>query len=166
MAVASSVVFDRRSRPAPLALRACHAIWLAAALSSEVLAADATPTEVVRKYYANVGLLRDQAARSDFIDPARAVLDAADRLEQTEGGSCLDPNMVLDAPAYDAAELSSSLKLTEAISGDKARVVVTFTIFGEPRRMQWMLGKVDGAWRIADLFSVIQEWSLSMYQCE
>ncbi len=129
------------------------------------MATEATPTDLVRKYYDNVGLLRDRAARGDFIDPARAVLDAADRLTETEGGSCLDPNMELDAPAYDAAELSGSLKLVEAISGDKARVVATFKVLGEPRRMQWMLRNVDGVWKIADIISVLQEWSLSIYNC-
>lgn len=125
-----------------------------------------TPTELVHRFYDHVGLERDPAARAAFTDPAKTVLDEADRLRKSEGADCLDPNMALDAPTYDRDELAKSLKMVEAVSGDEARVVVAFTVSGEARRMQWMLRKVDGAWKVADILSVTGEWALSQYHCE
>lgn len=156
---------DGRIRQA-LALCAALAGDLLAAPASHAETASPTPAELVKRFYDHVGLEREASARSDFTDPAKTVLDDADRLQKSEGADCLDPNMTLDAATYDKDELAKSLKMIDAVSGDEARVVVAFTVLGEAHRMQWMLKKVDGAWKVSDLLSVTGEWALSQYHCE
>lgn len=124
------------------------------------------PLEAVKPFYDRIGLELDPAERSRFVDPAKAILDARDRLEKSGQGECLDANMPLDNADYDKAELDSGLKLSDAEDGDNAIVVASFIASGTPHRMQWKLTKIDGQWKIADLLSVTNEWALSQYQCE
>ena len=174
MAIANAPTFvASRGRPviAALVRRGLALSWvlatgIAVAIPAHAETAPATPTELVKRFYDHVGLEREASARTDFTDPAKTVLDEADRLQKSEGADCLDPNMALDAATYDKDELAKSLKMVDAVSGDEARVVVAFTVSGEAHRMQWMLKKVDGAWKVADLLSVTGEWALSQYHCE
>ncbi|WP_214386812.1 hypothetical protein [Aminobacter anthyllidis] len=125
-----------------------------------------TAVEAVKPFYDRIGLELDPAERGRFVDPAKAVFDARDRLEKSEQGDCIDTNMPLDSVAYDKAELDKTLKIIGSETGDTAIVVAAFMAAGEPHRMQWKLKKVDGEWKIADLLSVTNEWALSQYQCE
>ncbi|RWP42004.1 MAG: hypothetical protein EOR04_13110 [Mesorhizobium sp.] len=125
-----------------------------------------SPTAVVKPFYEHVGLELDPAQRSHFVDPAKSVLDKSDALRKSGQGECLDPNMALDNAAYDRAEIDNSLKTVEAVKGDEAKVIVAFTVAGNPHRLEWKFKKVDGDWKISDLLSVTGEWALSQYQCE
>lgn len=137
-----------------------------AAGASVAFAQEATPIDVVRPFYETIGSETDPANRDRFADPARTILDDNDALAKSGQGYCLDPGLALDNAAYDADELKASLKLQENVEGDQAKVVSSFKLGGEPHRMQWMLKKVDGAWKIADVLSVTGEWSLSQYNCK
>lgn len=125
-----------------------------------------SPMAVVKPFYEHVGLELDPAERSHFVDPAKSVLDKSDALRKSGQGECLDPNMALDNAAYDKAEIDKSLKTIEAVKGNEAKVVVAFTVAGNPHRLEWKFRKVDGDWKITDLLSVTGEWALSQYQCE
>jgi len=125
-----------------------------------------TAVEAVTPFYERIGLELDPVERGRFADPAKAVLDARDRLEASGQGDCLDVNMALDNAAYDKAELGASLKIIGSETGDKAIVVAAFTAAHEPHRMQWKLERVGGEWKVVDLLSVTSEWALSQYQCE
>lgn len=125
-----------------------------------------TAVEAIKPFYDRIGLELDPAERARFVDPAKAVLDARDRLEKSQQGDCLDTNMALDNVPYDKAEIDGSLKIIGSETGDTAIVVAVFTAVHEPHRMQWKLKKVDGDWKVADLLSVTSEWALSQYQCE
>lgn len=145
------------------AMRAAALILL---LLSSARAFAGTPTEAVRPFYDHVGMEADPKERYRFVDPARQVLDAGDRLRASGEGDCFDPNLALDGVVAEEAEIDRTLKLVEAVRGDTAIVVVAFSVAGEPHRMQWKLKRVGGDWKIEDLLSVTNEWALSQYQCE
>ncbi|CCV13080.1 hypothetical protein [Mesorhizobium sp. STM 4661] len=125
-----------------------------------------SPTAVVKPFYEHLGLELDPAERKNFIDPAKTVLDKSDALRKSGQGECLDPNMALDNADYDKLAIDKSLKTTEAVNGDEAKVVVAFVVEGNPHRLEWKLRKVGGGWNVTDLLSVTGEWALSQYQCE
>lgn len=125
-----------------------------------------TPTEVVRPFYEVIGSEVDPALRERFVDPARQVLDQADKLRASGEGECFDPNPALDGVQADKAEIGRTLKFAESVRGETAIVVVAFRVAGEPHRMQWKLRRVGAEWKVADLLSVTNEWALSQYQCE
>lgn len=124
------------------------------------------PIDVVRPFYDTIGSETDPANRGRFADPARTILDDNDALAKSGQGYCLDPGLALDNAPYEAAEFKAGFKLQEDVEGDQAKVVASFKLGGEPHRMQWMLKKVDGTWKIADVLSVTGEWSLSQYNCK
>ncbi|WP_175544274.1 hypothetical protein [Mesorhizobium sp. YR577] len=136
------------------------------AMVSPTAASAGEALDTVKPFYDHIGTELDSAERGRFVDPAKSVLDARDRLVKSGQGDCLDDNMALDNAAYDKAEFDKSLKLAESENGDTAVVVAAFMASKEPHRMQWKLKKVDGQWKIADLLSVTNEWALSQYQCE
>ena len=125
-----------------------------------------SPTAVVKPFYEHLGLELDPTQRSNFVDPAKTVLDKSDALRASGQGECLDPNMALDNADYDKLAIDKSLKSIEAVNGDQAKVVVAFVVEGNQHRLEWKLKKVDGDWKISDLLSVTGEWALSQYQCE
>jgi hypothetical protein len=134
--------------------------------NTPVAAQPGSPTALIKPFYEHFGLERDPAQRSNFVDPAKKVLDDAEALEKSGQGECLDPNMALDNADADKDAIAGSLKMLEAVNGDRAKVVVAFTEGGHPHRLEWKLEKVGGAWKIADLLSITGEWELSQYQCE
>jgi hypothetical protein len=143
---------------------------LAAAMSvagvAVAAAGPASPTEVVSPFYGTVGLERDLAARNRFTDPARAVLDSADRLQASGQGECLDPNMALDNVDPPPSNLAETLKMSEAVTGPDAKVAAIFQAPDGPHRLEWRLKLVDGVWKISDLLSATNDWALSQYHCE
>lgn len=137
-----------------------------ALLATAQAGAAQTPSELVRTFYEQTGRETDPAARGDFVDPAKQVLDDAEKLKASGQGDCLDANMALDNAAYDRAELERSLKIIEAVNGETAKVVAAFMAGGTPHRMEWRLEKAGENWKVADFISVTNEWKLSQYNCE
>lgn len=146
--------------------RALVSVLVMAAGTAVASAQQPEPIDIVRPFYETIGSEIDLANRTHFADPARTILDDNDALAKSGQGYCLDPGLALDNADYDAAEFKASFKIQQDVEGDQAKVVASFKLGGEPHRMQWMLKKVDGAWKIADVLSVTGEWSLSQYNCK
>ncbi len=130
------------------------------------MASAGEPSEVVRRFYLQPGLELQEIGRLDFVDPARKVrkLDAEIRQGGEEG--CLDPALPFNDTNFDPAEVQSTLKLEELVSGNEATVVAKFVAEGEEQAVQWRLKDVGGRWRIADMASMSKDWALSRFQCE
>lgn len=143
-----------------------HAVSFAIALLVAGPALAETPTEAVMVFYDHIGLELDPAARDKFVDPAKGVFDASDRLKMAGEGDCLDPHMPLDNLVGDFDAIHKSLKSLEAVKGDQAKVTVAFVAAGAPHRMLWQLRKVGDSWKVADILSITGEWALSQFHCE
>ena len=140
-------------------------IFVFALLATPVVAAE-TPTETVRRFYDRPGIETDDSMRGLFVDPALTKLNQDEAIRKSGQGGCLDPGLAVDNAAPDPAEIASSLKLAESVSGEEAKVIAGFTVAGDPHRMEWKLKRVDGQWKIYDLLSVTGEWALSQFGCE
>ncbi|QPC86872.1 hypothetical protein GA830_09085 [Mesorhizobium sp. NBSH29] len=124
------------------------------------------PTDAVIPFYETIGLEREASARERFVDPAKAVLDANDALQETDPAGCLDVALSVDGQDYDEAEITKTLKYAEKIEGDNAVVFASFKLFSEPRKIEWKLKRVAGEWKISDIASLTNEWALSGFNCE
>ena len=100
------------------------AIVFLTVLGSPALAGE--PSEVVRPFYLQPGLELEQSARGHFIDPARKVLNQNDAIRQGGEVGCLDPALPFNDTNYDPAEIASTLKLEEIVSGNEATVLAKF----------------------------------------
>ncbi|RLP22311.1 hypothetical protein [Mesorhizobium sp. YM1C-6-2] len=140
------------------------AIVFLTVLGSPALAGE--PSEVVRPFYLQPGLELEQSARGHFIDPARKVLNQNDAIRQGGEVGCLDPALPFNDTNYDPAEIASTLKLEEIVSGNEATVLAKFMAEGEEQAVQWQLKDIGGRWRIADMISTSKDWALSRFQCE
>jgi hypothetical protein len=140
------------------------AIVLLTVLGSPALAGE--PSEVVRPFYLQPGLELEQSARGHFIDPARKVLNQNDAIRQGGEVGCLDPALPFNDTNYDPAEIASTLKLEEIVSGNEATVLAKFMAEGQEQAVQWRLKDIGGRWRIADMISTSKDWALSRFQCE
>jgi hypothetical protein len=132
--------------------------------ASEALAG--APSEVVRQFYLQPGLELEESARGNFIDPARKVLNLNDAIRQGGEEGCLDPHLPFNDTNFDPAEVASTLKLEELVSGREATVVAKFMAEGQEHAVQWRLKDVGGRWRISDMASMSKDWALSRFQCE
>lgn len=121
----------------------------------------AGPADAVWFFYDNIGSESDAAERHRFADPARAVLDAVDRVQ----GLCIGFSLALDAQDFDETELDQSLELFEEIDGDHADIFANFTVLGEHREIVWSLSNFDG-WKVTDIASYASDWRLSEFECE
>lgn len=126
----------------------------------------ASPTETVKAFYDHPGRETEPAARNDFIDPAKKILDLNDAILKGGEAGCLDPGLAVDNADPKSAEIASSLKFAESVSGSEAKVIVGFTVDQHPHRMEWKLKRVGDDWKIYDLLSVTGEWALSQFGCE
>ena len=140
------------------------AIVFLTVLGSPALAGE--PSEVVRPFYLQPGLELEQSARGHFIDPARKVLNQNDAIRQGGEVGCLDPALPFNDTNYDPAEIASTLRLEEIVSGNEATVLAKFMAEGEEQAVQWQLKDIGGRWRIADMISTSKDWALSRFQCE
>ena len=140
------------------------AVMLLTTMSSSALAGE--PSDVVRPFYLQPGLELEASARGNFIDPARKVLNLNDAIRQGGEEGCLDPALPFNDTNYDPAEVASTLKLEELVSGREATVLAKFMAEGEEQAVQWRLKDVGGRWRISDLISMSKDWALSRFQCE
>lgn len=144
-----------------LLLAACAMLWPAAAYAGPA-------SDVVKFFYVPLRWEADPQFRDHFIDPARRLFELNDQTPDDEVG-CIDFGPGIDAQDVDEATLKKTLRLKEEVDGDNARVTASFTLFpddaGSHREMLWMLKKVDGTWKIADIASLTNGWKLSELNC-
>lgn len=140
------------------------AVVLLTAMSSSALAGE--PSDVVKQFYLQPGLELEQSARGHFIDPARKVLNQNDAIRQGGEEGCLDPSLPFNDTNYDPAEVASTLKLEELVSGNEATVVAKFMAEGQEQAVQWRLKEIGTSWRVSDMISLSKDWALSRFQCE
>jgi len=140
------------------------AVVLMTLMASPALAGP--PSEVVRPFYLQPGLELERSARGNFIDPARKILNQNDEIRQGGPDGCLDPALPFNDTNYDPAEVASTLKLEELISGGEATVLAKFMSEGQEQAVQWRLKEIGAQWRISDIVSTSKDWALSRFQCE
>lgn len=140
------------------------AVLLLTVMASPALAG--APSEVVRPFYLQPGLELEQSARGNFIDPARKILNQNDEIRQGGPDGCLDPALPFNDTNYDPAEVASTLKLEELVSGRDATVLAKFMAEGQEQAVQWRLKEIGAEWRISDIISTSKDWALSRFQCE
>jgi len=140
------------------------AIPLLVATASVALAG--APSEVVRQFYLQPGLELEESARGNFIDPARKILNQNDEIRQGGPDGCLDPALPFNDTNFDPAEVASTLKLEELVSGNEATVIAKFMAEGQEQAVQWRLKEIGTSWRISDMISMSKDWALSRFQCE
>lgn len=138
-------------------------------LSLSATAQESSPTEAVRFFYDPPSYEPDPAVRDHFTDPAKSKFDQNDKVS-TDGETCFDWVLGLDAQDYDEAVLAKTLKLEEDETGDTATVTATFSLFdGQPdsdREIVWSLKNVGGAWKISDIWSKTNDWKVSTLECQ
>jgi hypothetical protein len=142
-------------------------IVLALVLASAAAPALAGPaSDAVQFFYSNIGAEFDPANRNRFMDPAKAVFDATEKL----GEPCIGFAVAIDAQNYDEAELARTLRLVEEVNGDQAMVTASFSLYpGDPendREIVWELKQVGGQWKIFDIGQANGAWRLSEVSCE
>lgn len=128
-------------------------------------------SDVVMFFYSPVKFAADPQYRDRFTDPVVKLFqlnDAAIKKHPDEV-ACIDFDPALDAQDYDDKTVADTLKLSEAIDGDKATVTASFNLFAEgddsKREMIWDLRQVDGSWKVADIASRSNSWKLSELGC-
>jgi hypothetical protein len=151
------------------------------ALALVVLFSLATPafagpaSDAVKFFYVpQVKFEADAKYRDRFTEPVTKLFelnDAAQRKNPDEL-ACIDFDPGLDAQDFDQKTVSKTLKLAEALDGDAGTVTATFTLFpadagveGAAREMVWSVKKIDGKWKIADIASKTNGWTLSQLEC-
>jgi hypothetical protein len=113
----------------------------------------------------------DAKYRDRFTEPVTKLFDLNDQAAKNHPDevSCIDFDPGLDAQDFDQKSISKTLKLAEAVNGDSAEVTATFNLFpegeGTKREMVWLLKKIDGKWKIADITSKTSSWTLSGLEC-
>lgn len=126
-------------------------------------------SDAVRFFYAPPNFEGDRALRDRFVDPARAIFEANDKMSSGEEVGCIDFGLAVDAQDYDEAEIARSLDLSEETSGATAEVTATFRLFpdeqGSRREILWSLAREDGEWKVSDIASLSGDWRLSEFDC-
>jgi hypothetical protein len=126
--------------------------------------------DAVRFFYEEPAFEPDPSVRDRFVDPARTKFEQNDALSSDGDAGCIDWVLAIDGQDYDDATLKRTLKLDETANGDEAEVTATFTLFpsGEDtaREIIWSLKEVDGDWKISDIESKTNDWTLSELDCQ
>lgn len=119
----------------------------------------------------------DAKYRDRFTQPVTKLFELNDQAQAKNPDqiACIDFDPGLDAQDFDQKTVSKTLKLTEALDGDTGTVSAMFTLFpadaeaegaeGTAREMVWTVNKIDGKWKIADIASKTNGWTLSQLQC-
>jgi hypothetical protein len=123
-------------------------------------------SDAVRLFYEKPGLELTPEARNLFIDPARRVLLMDEEIRKGGEEGCLDPALPFDDADYDLARVLSTLKLSEALDGDRAVVTAGFETDEGTARVEWRLRKIGAVWKVSDLISQTKDWALSQFNCE
>lgn len=140
-------------------------------LAAAVLLASALPalsgpaSDAVAYFYETPDTAFDEAERGRFVDPARALLDANDRLWEEQQEACIGFSFVIDGQDWDDEEIARTLELTESVQGEGAIVMARFSNFGETRTLEWTLERDGRTWRVADVMSLEGNWRLSDLSC-
>ncbi|MET3582301.1 hypothetical protein ABID19_005360 [Mesorhizobium robiniae] len=122
-------------------------------------------------YVPEVKFEADAKYRDRFTEPVTRLFDLNDQAQKNRPDEvpCIDFAPGLDAQDYDEKTVAKTLKLSEAVDGERAEVTVTFNLFPEgddsKREMVWSLRKVDGKWKVADIASKSSGWTLSALEC-
>jgi hypothetical protein len=150
----------------PIALLACA--FLAATLTA-ARAGDAA--ETVRGFYTDVEFEADPNFRDRFVDPAKAKFAENDKLSSDgEEVGCIDFVLAIDGQDYDEKELAKTLQISGDDVGDRATVTAKFDLFegqaDSRREIVWSLQKVDGDWKVSDIESKTNGWTLSKFECK
>ncbi|MER8827381.1 YbjP/YqhG family protein [Mesorhizobium sp. M0938] len=122
-------------------------------------------------YVPEVKFEADAKYRDRFTEPVTKLFALNDQAQKNRPDEvpCIDFAPGLDAQDYDEKTVAKTLKLSEAVDGERAEVTVTFNLFPEgddsKREMVWSLRKVDGKWKVADIASKSSGWTLSALEC-
>ncbi len=143
-------------------------LTLAFALASTLSAQAGAPADLVKSFYAPVGYEPDPAVRDRFVDPAKALFEKNDKASERDD-FCIDFVPSIDAQDLDQSVIDRTLKLVEKVEGDTASVTASFDLFageeGSSRVILWSLVKVDGAWKVSDIASQTNGWTLGALGC-
>lgn len=147
-------------------------------LAGALLAAGLQPalagkaSDFVRTFYTDIQYEADPQFRGKFVDPAKAKLDAIDKMSSAEDEvGCVDGILALDAQDYDEKVVAKTLKLSEDVQGDDATVTAKLSIFddGQPdsqREIVWLLKKVGGDWKVSDIDAKSGSGKFSEMECQ
>ncbi|MCA0012728.1 YbjP/YqhG family protein [Mesorhizobium sp. B292B1B] len=129
-------------------------------------------SDAVRFFYVpEVKFEADAKYRDRFTEPVTKLFDLNDQAtrKNPDQVACIDFDPGLDAQDFDQKTVSKTLKVSEMVDGDTAQVVASFSLFPEgddaQREMHWSLKKIDGKWRISDIASKTNDWTLSQLEC-
>lgn len=129
-------------------------------------------SDAVRYFYTpEVRYAADSDYRDRFTAPVTGLFDLNDAAidKNPDQIACIDFDPAIDAQDFDQAVVDKTLKLSEQVDGDDARVTATFQLFpGDEeagREMLWSMKKIDGKWKIADIASKTHNWTLSELSC-
>ncbi len=139
-------------------------------------AAQAGPaSDAVKFFYVpQVRFEADAKYRDRFTEPVTKLFELNDEAQRKNPDqiACIDFDPGLDAQDFDQKTVSKTLRLVESLDGDAGTVTATFTLFpagsgdeGSAREMVWSVKKVDGRWKIADIASKTNRWTLSQLEC-
>jgi hypothetical protein len=141
-------------------------------IAAPVAALAGPASDAVKFFYVpEVKFEADAQYRDRFTEPVTKLFDLNDQVtkKNPDQVACIDFDPGLDAQDFDQKTLSKTLKLAEKVDGDSAEVTASFDLFPEGddmrREMHWSLKKIDGKWKIADITSKTNDWTLSKLDC-
>lgn len=130
-------------------------------------------SDAVRYFYTpEVRYAADGEYRSRFTAPVTKLFELNDAAieKNPDQIACIDFDPGIDAQDFDQQTVDKTLKLSEQVNGDTAQVTAIFDLFPKSeeeasREMVWSLKKVDGDWKVADIVSKSNNWTLSELGC-
>jgi hypothetical protein len=127
-------------------------------------------SDAVRFFYTPPNFAADPVLRDRFIDPARAIFEANDKISSDGEVGCIDFGLAVDAQDYDEGEIARTLDLSEEITGDTAEVTARFQLYPDQeesrREVLWTLARKGGQWKVSDIASLSSDWRLSEFDCQ
>ncbi|KQZ15846.1 MULTISPECIES: hypothetical protein [unclassified Mesorhizobium] len=148
-------------------------LFVALVLAAPPIAVAGPAADAVKFFYTPVKFEPDAKYRDRFTEPVTKLFALNDEAlrKNPDQMPCIDFDPGLDAQDFDQKTVSRTLKLDETISGDTAEVTARFDLFpegegeGSRREMIWSLKQVGGSWKVADLTSKTNGWTLSTLEC-
>ena len=125
-------------------------------------------SDAVRFFYEPVRWEADPELRDRFTGPAKDLFDRNDTMPEGEM-DCLGFSPSIDGQDFDDALLARTLKLSETVDGNTAKVRASFQLFeGDDdamREIDWLLVKEGGIWKVSDIVSEANDWRLGAFEC-